>query len=67
VAKITKEEVKNALFQMHLDKASGPDCFNSAFCQHFWELCGNDNIDAVKQWLQRDYFSLLLSMKQIFV
>ncbi|MCI05069.1 endonuclease/exonuclease/phosphatase family protein [Trifolium medium] len=49
VAEITKEEVKNALFQMHPDKAPGPDGFNPAFYQHFWELCGNDIFEAVKE------------------
>jgi hypothetical protein len=39
VVEITKEEVKNTLFQMQPDKASGPDIF-----------------DAIKKWLQRDYF-----------
>ncbi|MCI06308.1 endonuclease/exonuclease/phosphatase family protein, partial [Trifolium medium] len=39
VAPITKEEVKDALFQMHPDKAPGPDGFNPAFYQHFWNLC----------------------------
>jgi hypothetical protein len=32
---ITKEELRNALFQMHPDKAPGPDGFNPAFYQHF--------------------------------
>jgi hypothetical protein len=35
VAEITKEEVKNTLFQMHPNKAPGPDGFNPAFYQHF--------------------------------
>jgi hypothetical protein len=39
VVEITMEEVKNTLFQMYPDKASGPDIF-----------------DAIKKWLQRDYF-----------
>jgi endonuclease/exonuclease/phosphatase family metal-dependent hydrolase len=42
VVPITKEEVREALFQMHPDKAPGPDGFNPAFYQHFWDLCGND-------------------------
>jgi hypothetical protein len=42
VAPITREELKEALFQMHPDKAPGPDGFNPAFYQHFWDLCGGD-------------------------
>ncbi|MCH82559.1 RNA-directed DNA polymerase (Reverse transcriptase), partial [Trifolium medium] len=52
VAPITKEEVKNALFQMHPDKAPGPDGFNPAFYQHFWNLCGDDIYMAAKEWLE---------------
>ncbi|XP_045802334.1 uncharacterized protein LOC123895912 [Trifolium pratense] len=36
VRPITLEELKEALFQMHPDKAPGPDGFNPAFYQHFW-------------------------------
>ncbi|PNY16121.1 hypothetical protein L195_g012831, partial [Trifolium pratense] len=42
VRPITKEELKEALFQMNPDKAPGPDGFNPAFYQHFWDLCGDD-------------------------
>jgi carbamoylphosphate synthase small subunit len=42
VMPITKEELREALFQMHPDKAPGPDSFNPAFYQHFWDLCGDD-------------------------
>jgi hypothetical protein len=56
VAPITKEEVREALFQMHPDKAPGPDGFNPAFYQHFWDLCGNDIYEAVTEWLERGYF-----------
>jgi hypothetical protein len=56
VSPITKEELKDALFQMHPDKAPGPDGFNPAFYQHFWELCGDDVYEAAKDWLDRGYF-----------
>ncbi|GAU46165.1 hypothetical protein TSUD_301250 [Trifolium subterraneum] len=56
VAPITREELKDALFHMHSDKAPGPDGFNPAFYQHFWELCGNDIYEAAKEWLERGYF-----------
>jgi hypothetical protein len=57
---ISKEELKEALFQMHPDKAPGPDGFNPAFYQHFWELCGNDIFEAAREWLDRCFFSFLL-------
>jgi hypothetical protein len=56
VAPITKEEIRDALFDMHPDKAPGPDGFNPAFYQHFWELCGDDIFEATKEWLERGYF-----------
>ncbi|MCI28064.1 RNA-directed DNA polymerase (Reverse transcriptase), partial [Trifolium medium] len=65
VAPITKEEVKNALFQMHPDKAPGPDGFNPAFYQHFWNLCGNDIFEAAKEWLERGYFPSSLNETNI--
>lgn len=39
---VTKEEVKLALFQMHPDKAPGPDGMTPAFFQRHWEIVGED-------------------------
>jgi hypothetical protein len=65
VAPITREELKEALFQMHLDKAPGPDGFNPAFYQHFWDLCGSDIFKAAKDWLERGYFPSSLNETNI--
>jgi hypothetical protein len=65
LAPISKEELKTALFQMHPDKAPGPDGFNPAFYQHFWELCGNDIYEAAKEWLDRGYFPSSLNETNI--
>jgi hypothetical protein len=65
VMPITKEELKEALFQMHPDKAPGPDGFNPAFYQHFWELCGNDVYGAANEWLDRGYFPSSLNETNI--
>jgi hypothetical protein len=65
VAPITREELKEALFQMHPDKAPGPDGFNPAFYQHFWDLCGNDIFEAAKDWLERGYFPASLNETNI--
>jgi hypothetical protein len=64
-APITNEELKEALFQMHPDKAPGPDGFNPAFYQHFWDLCGSDIFEAAKEWLDRGYFSSSLNETNI--
>jgi hypothetical protein len=65
VAPFTKEELKEALFQMNPDKALGPDGFNPAFYQHFWDLCGNDIFEAAKEWLNRGYFPSSLNETNI--
>jgi ribonuclease HI len=64
-APITKDELKEALFQMHPDKAPGPDGFNPAFYQHFWNLCGNDIFAAATEWLDRGYFPSSLNETNI--
>ncbi|PNX78269.1 CNGC5-like protein, partial [Trifolium pratense] len=65
VRPITREELKEALFQMHPDKAPGPDGFNPAFYQHFWDLCGNDVFEAATEWLERGYFPSSLNETNI--
>ncbi|MCH93169.1 RNA-directed DNA polymerase (Reverse transcriptase), partial [Trifolium medium] len=50
---------------MHPDKAPGPDGFNPAFYQHFWELCGNDIYEAAMEWLERRYFPSSLNETNI--
>ncbi|CAJ2652454.1 unnamed protein product [Trifolium pratense] len=65
VMPITREELKEALFQMHPDKAPDPDGFNPAFYQYFWELCGDDIFEAAKEWLDRGYFPSSLNETNI--
>jgi hypothetical protein len=38
----TKEELRQALFQMQLDKSPRPDGLNPAFDKRFWHLYGDD-------------------------
>uniref|UniRef100_A0A803PR88 Reverse transcriptase domain-containing protein n=1 Tax=Cannabis sativa TaxID=3483 RepID=A0A803PR88_CANSA len=47
-----EEEVRNALFQMHPDKAPGPDGMTPGFYQRCWNTVGADIIKLV-----RDFFS----------
>ncbi|GAU33334.1 hypothetical protein TSUD_165990 [Trifolium subterraneum] len=60
-APITKVEIQQALFQMHPDKSSGPDGFNPAFYQRFWEQCSDDIFSAASTWLERGYFPTSLN------
>ncbi|XVE49462.1 hypothetical protein DITRI_Ditri01bG0084300 [Diplodiscus trichospermus] len=51
VSEFTLEEVKEALFSMHPDKAPGPDGMNPAFYQRMWDIVGKDITDACLQFL----------------
>jgi ribonuclease HI len=53
---IGKEEIRQALFHMHADKAPGPDGFNPAFFQQYWDVCGDDIWRAAGVWLERGFF-----------
>ncbi|GAU26741.1 hypothetical protein TSUD_317390 [Trifolium subterraneum] len=64
-APITKVEIQQALFQMHPDKSPGPDGFNPAFYQRFWEQCSDDIFSAASTWLERGYFPTSLNDKNI--
>ena len=63
---ITKEELRQALFQMQPDKSPGPDGFNTTFYQRFWHVCGGDIFQAVISWLDRGYFPSNLTETNIF-
>jgi hypothetical protein len=63
--RITREELKAALFEMHPDKAPGPDGFNPTFYQHFWDICGDNVFEAEKEWLERGYFPSSLNETNI--
>ncbi|GAU26046.1 hypothetical protein TSUD_225070 [Trifolium subterraneum] len=64
-APITKVEIQQALFQMHPDKSPGPDGFNPAFYQRFWEQCSDDIFSAASTWLERGYFPTSLNETNI--
>ncbi|GAU37962.1 hypothetical protein TSUD_269770 [Trifolium subterraneum] len=64
-APITKVEIQQALFQMHPDKSPGPDGFNPAFFQRFWEHCSDDIFSAASTWLEKGYFPTSLNETNI--
>lgn len=47
---VTGDEVKEALFQMHPDKAPGPDGMTPAFFQKHWSTVGKDVVLMVKNF-----------------
>ncbi|XP_021735024.1 uncharacterized protein LOC110701708 [Chenopodium quinoa] len=44
------EEISNALFQMHHNKAPGTDGMHALFFQKFWHIIGPDIITYVQNW-----------------
>ena len=47
--KITKEEIKKALFDMEPDKAPGPDGFSARFFQDCWSIVEKDLLKMVQK------------------
>ncbi|GKG23253.1 hypothetical protein Tco_0391289 [Tanacetum coccineum] len=48
--RISKEEVKRAVWDCGVDKSPGPDGFSFSFFRHFWPVIEKDVFEAV------DYF-----------
>lgn len=51
MAPFRAEEVKEEIFSMHNDKASGEDGFNPAFYKRYWVVVGEDVTGACLTWL----------------
>ena len=47
----TEEEVKEALFMMHPEKAPGPDGMTALFFQHSWHVIKKDLVEMVNNFL----------------
>lgn len=49
---ITREEVSSALFQMHPDKAPGPNGMTPAFFQKYWSILGDDIVELTRKFFE---------------
>ncbi|KAH1106592.1 hypothetical protein J1N35_010360 [Gossypium stocksii] len=52
LALFSANEFRQAIFSMHLDKASSPDGMNLSFFQHCWPIIGNDIFTKCYYWLE---------------
>lgn len=50
VKQVEEIEVKTTLYQMHPDKAPGPDGMTPAFFQKHWKIVGKDIVDMVQRF-----------------
>lgn len=49
---VTEEEVKLAIFNMHPDKAPGPDGMTPAFFQKNWQVIGKDVVQVIRHFFE---------------
>lgn len=62
---IELEEVRGALFQMHPDKAPGPDGMSPGFFQKFWHIVQQDVFHLVLSFFSTGSFPVDLNHKNI--
>lgn len=63
----SEEEVSKALFQMHPDKAPGPDGFLTLFFQHFWREVKDEVVKEVLGFLNNDILDNRLNETNIIL
>uniref|UniRef100_A0A803Q660 Reverse transcriptase n=1 Tax=Cannabis sativa TaxID=3483 RepID=A0A803Q660_CANSA len=51
---VTPEEIKQAVFQMHPDKAPGPDGMGPGFYQHHWDVVGPDIVQLFTNFFETE-------------
>ncbi|WZZ92349.1 hypothetical protein YC2023_120928 [Brassica napus] len=52
IAPPTREEIKEALFSIHADKAPGPDGFSAGFYQSYWDILGGDVTKDIQNFFE---------------
>nr|GFB81632.1 RNA-directed DNA polymerase, eukaryota, reverse transcriptase zinc-binding domain protein [Tanacetum cinerariifolium] len=53
---VSREELKQAVWDCETDKSPGPDGFTFGFFRHFWYLIENDVLEAVKYFFCHGMF-----------
>ena len=61
----TEEEVKEALFMMHPEKAPGSDGMTALFFQHSWHIIKNDLVEMVNNFLVSEEIDTRLNITNI--
>ncbi|WMV45528.1 hypothetical protein MTR67_038913 [Solanum verrucosum] len=52
-ARVTDNEIKEALWAISGDKAPGPDCFESQFFKDSWEITKNDILEFIREFFMK--------------
>ena len=63
----TEEEVWQALFMMHPEKAPGPDGMTTLFFQHSWNIIKKDLVELVNNFLITGDMDPRLNITNIFM
>lgn len=61
----TEEEVRQALFMMHPEKAPGPDGMTALFFQHSWNIIKKELLDLVNDFITSGELDTRLNMTNI--
>nr|GEX97473.1 putative RNA-directed DNA polymerase, eukaryota, reverse transcriptase zinc-binding domain protein [Tanacetum cinerariifolium] len=68
---VSNEEIKRAVWDCGIDKAPGPDGFTFGFYRWYWDIIGNDVVDAFKWFFfawrdpERRHISLIGSFYKV--
>nr|GEY00857.1 RNA-directed DNA polymerase, eukaryota, reverse transcriptase zinc-binding domain protein [Tanacetum cinerariifolium] len=64
---VSNEEIKRAIWDCGIDKAPGPDGFTYFFYRRYWDIIGNDVVDAVKWFICMERFRKENKKKQYMI